>query len=133
TLSDFDKTLSSQWNGTKTPVVFAAELDAASGAVGPGLLAPSHMNVVRMELDHLKTLGVGAVTVAISWPLLYQPYFDYEHANEPGSSVQNYNAQDFIDVYKQVAAEAHSRGIKLIVESGPIFPSYSALSVNNYY
>src|ERR1700691_2408699 len=67
-------TLSSQWHGAKSPVAFGTELLPADDNIGlTGLLASDALTKVQTELDDLAKLGVQFVTVAVSFPILYQP------------------------------------------------------------
>jgi len=115
----FDRTVSSQWSGQKSPVVWSTELLIANCNRGLSLLRPqAHRSILR-ELDRLQGLGVNAVTLCIGFPILYQPFYDFN--GDP----QDY--QRILNFYQQLAMEIHHRGLKLIVESSILFlGSYSA-------
>jgi hypothetical protein len=72
---------------------------------------------VDLYLDRLQELGVQGVSVAIAYPLL-RPDF-------PRSA-------EYLQFYRGVAEDVHRRGLKLLVESGPVFPDpeYSRVQVD---
>jgi hypothetical protein len=72
---------------------------------------------VNLYLDRFQELGVQGVTVAISFPLL-SPDF-------PRSA-------EYLRFFQEVAQEIHRRGLKMLVESGPVFPDpeYSGVQVD---
>ena len=112
-LTAFDATISKQWNGSRPPVDFSAELLTANANRGRQLLTDGAATGAQLELASLQALGVKAVTVSIGFPILYQPFdpFDY---------------QAYLSFYKQLAASIHAAGLKLVVETG-------ALDVAGYY
>jgi hypothetical protein len=116
-LESFHDYLSEHWDGTTGSTVFAAELLVANGNRGDVLLQPATMVGVNLYLDRFQELGVQGVTVAISFPLL-SPDF-------PRSA-------EYLRFFQGVAEEVHRRGLKLLVESGPVFPDpeYSRLQVD---
>jgi hypothetical protein len=127
-LSSYNATLSSQWSGAKSPAVFGTELLAANDNIGiTALLAPDALSKVEMELDGLAKLGVQFVTVAVSFPILYQPFYSFE----------NNNPQDYAQVltfYQNVMAQARQRNMKVLIESFVVFPAYATdLPLNDYY
>ena len=106
------------------PVTLAAELLSANGNRGRALLGAGALPGVRTELDRLRSLGVQAVTVAIPFPILHQPFLAWN--GDPG------DFQPLVAFFQQVAFETHARGMKLLVESGAMFPGiYSAGSGMN--
>jgi hypothetical protein len=128
-LDAFEAKLRTAGDGTRYPVIWAAELLSANGNRGRQLLEPTTLPVVRTELDRLKSLGVQAVTIAIPFPILYQPFLAW-----------NGDAGDFqplVSFFAQVAAETHARGMKLAVESGAMFPGIysvgSGMNAAAYY
>jgi len=116
-LSSFQDYLNQHWDGTTGSTVFAAELLPANGNRGDALLQPTTLAGVKLYLDRLQELGVQGVSVAISYPLL-RPDF-------PRSA-------EYLKFFQGVAQEVHGRGLKLLVESGPVFPDpeYSRLQVD---
>lgn len=109
----FDRTVSSQWDGQKSPVAWSAELLSGNCNRGLALLWPqTHQRIVE-ELDGLRGLGVKAVTVCIGFPILYRPFYDFN--GDP----QDY--QRMVDFYRELATQIHQRGMKMIVESSLLF------------
>ncbi len=128
-LNTFTQTVTSQWNGTKVPFDFAGELLYANSNSGLELLQPGVRDKYLQEMAALKSLGIEAVTVKMGYPLLYQPFLQY-----------NGDPQDYatiISFFQQVVADAHAAGLKVIVESASIFPGFfstgSGLNVTGYY
>jgi hypothetical protein len=116
-LESFHGYLGEHWDGSTGSTVFAAELLPANGNRGDVLLQPATMAGVDFYLDRLEELGVQGVTVAISFPLL-RPDF-------PRST-------EYLRFFREVAQEVRRRGLKLLVESGPVFPDpeYSGVRVD---
>lgn len=127
-LARFDRQLDAR-PAAATPVLFAAELLTANGNRGKQLLRPETRVGVDLELDRLRGLGVQGVTVAIPFPLLYDPYWQ-----EQGDAAAS---RGMVEFYRWVAGEVHGRGMKLLVESGVMFPGvYSAgseIDAKGYY
>src|SRR5271165_2563222 len=73
-LTAFDATVAAQWDGSRPPVDFSAEVLAANGNRGTQLLQPSVLSGVQLELQELQALGVTTVKVAICFPLLEKPF-----------------------------------------------------------
>jgi hypothetical protein len=118
-LDAFEAKLPSPGAGGPYQAVWTAELLSANGNRGRALLEPSTLSVVRIELDRLKSLGAQAVTIAIPFPVLSQPFLAWN--GDPG------DFQPLVAFFTQVAAETRSRGMKVAVESGAMFPGiYSA-------
>jgi hypothetical protein len=108
----------SAYSGQSGPApVFAAELSYANGNIGEGLLSPGVMDLVRLQLDDLYKMGVRGVVVAIKFPLV-EPDF-------PRSA-------EYLQFFKQVAAEIRQRNMKMLVESGALFSgtAFSPLKVD---
>lgn len=106
-LARAERQIAERWDGRRHGTNFAVELLVANGNRGPSLLKPQVMNGVKVTLDSLKALGVDAVTVAMTYPLL-MPDFP--------------RAAEYIAFFRQVVAEAQQRGIRVIAEMGPVFP-----------
>ena len=126
-LDSFQSTLASQWNGTPGPLAIGGELTTANCNRGlQTILASTTPAGVNTQLNGLVAAGVKSVTVAISFPFLYQPFYQYN--NDP---------QDYATVlsfYQGVMAAARSRGLKVLVESSVMFPDYATdLPLNAYY
>lgn len=102
------------------------ELLAANGNIGDRLLGPGGISGVESELDALGALGVGGVTVDVSFPLLLP--------STPRSS-------QFLTFYEEVAQQVRDRHMVLSVEENPVFSgtpltplqiSYAGLTLASY-
>jgi len=131
-LQSFQGEIQAGWNGSPSPVAFAAELSSASSSVGPTLLNVTTYPFVLMQLDSLKALGVKAVDVAVQFPLLYPPFLNSKAEN-----------QAYANFYSQLASDIRARGLKLIVHTGPMLsdsaangwnvgPFYASLTLQQY-
>lgn len=123
-LTRFDAVVGSRWNKRTSPVIFSTELLPANGHVGAGLLRPTQMDTVKLTLDRLQSLGVRAVTVQISFPMLYRPFFRSE---------EEYEA--YLDFYRRLAVEVRSRDLKLIAKTQALFSKggWTDLDVARFY
>jgi len=123
-ITRFDAVVGSRWNGRRSPVVFSTELLPANGHVGAGLVRPQQMDVVKLTLDRLQSLGVRAVTVQISFPMLYRPFF---------RSDEEYAA--YLNFYRRLATEVRSRDLKLIAKTQALFSKggWTDLDVARFY
>ncbi len=133
-ISRFDSTVSSQWNGASYPVLYSAGVSTANGNRGKQLLPPATLAGVNLELDRLRSLGLKAVVLSVGFPILFEPFHQW---NEGNAAQGTANYQTLLAFYKQVAAEVRARGMKLVVEGGVLFPgtfsSGSGLDVSAYY
>jgi len=111
-LTEFDATISSKWDGSRPPVDFSAELFTANANRGL-LLLTAGTATSELEIASLQALGVKTVTVAIGFPILYQPFDPFHY-------------QGYLSFYKQLAANIHAAGMKMVVETGVVFPSLDA-------
>lgn len=126
-LDSFNSTIASQWNGSRPPVAFGAELTAADANRGlQTLLAPNTINSVELQLNGLVNLGVQSVVIGVSFPILYQPFYQYN--NDP---------QDYAKVltfYQNVMTEVRKRGLKVVIETSVLFPNHATdLPLTTYY
>jgi hypothetical protein len=113
-----DRTVSSQGTGQKFSVAWSAELLTANRNRGRALLNPRSPELTRQELDGLQALCVKAVTMCIGFPVLYQPFYEFNQDTE--------DYQRFLNFYRELVGDIHARGLKLIVESPILFlGSYS--------
>jgi chitodextrinase len=124
-ITDFRQTIDQSWDGTRSPVAFSANLLAANSSGGTDLLAPGAIDQVRQELDGLKGLGVKAVSLDISFPVLYAPF----HTTNGGDYAE------FLAFYVQVAQDVRARGLTLIVETQAVFTQgpYTNWDLEAYY
>jgi len=127
-MGTFDNTtLRSGWHGTKAPTAFGTELLAANSNISlKGILSPDALSRVQLELNGLAKLGVQFVTIGVSFPILYQPFYQYN--NDP----QDY--QSVLSFYESVMAEVRQRGMKALIETTVVFPDYATdLPLKSYY
>ena len=110
-------------------VLFSAELSTATGQRGLVLLRPATRVGIDLELKRMQGLGLHAVTVAVSFPILSREFYDFN--GDP----QDYDAM--LRFYRDLALNVHGRGMKLIVKAGMLFPGiYSAgsgLKIQEFY
>ncbi len=123
-LARFDRLVASRWDGQKAPVIFSGEHLSSNGHLGLALLRPGHLDAALREVDRLQSLGVRAVTVQISYPMLYRPFFrrDEEYAA-------------YLDFYRRLADAVHRRGLKLIVKTQALFSKggWTSLDPGSWY
>jgi hypothetical protein len=81
--------------------IFGAHVLAANGNRGAQLLQPMTLPMVDLTLDRLKQLGVGGVTISISFPLLNE--------DQPQSA-------DYLRFYETVGEHVRARGLYFTVE-----------------
>jgi len=111
-LNDFNTAVSGVWNGSPSPVLFTGQLTNANSNNGLSLLTSNSLPSVQNDLTMLKALGVQAVSVEVSFPMLYEPFFSNDG-----------QYQQFVSFYAQVAAMVRANGFKLIVESQSMMPN----------
>ena len=126
-LSNFGSTIAGGWNGSKPPVAFSTDLLAANANRGvTALLSASAMSDVQMSLDGFSKVGVQAVTIAVSFPILYQPFYQYINQSQNYASVLSF--------YQSVISAARQHGMKVVIESSVMFPSVATdLPLQAYY
>jgi len=126
-LGTFDASILSQWNGKKSDVDFSAELLSANCNRGLQLLGSRQGYLA--EMGRLKALGVNTVTVCAGFPILYQPFYQFN--GDPA------DFQNMLAFYKQLAVDVHAQGLKLAIESGAMFPGVystgSGFNLSGYY
>jgi hypothetical protein len=108
-ITGFNSAVNAGWNGSSYPYLDAPQLLAASSDGYTNELQPGYTLAVYAQLEELQALGVGAVTVHINFPILYQPFYTY--IGNPGQY------QQFVSFYQQLAQNIHARGLKLVVEA----------------
>jgi len=111
-LNAFNATLSSVWNGSTYPTVYAGNLTSANGNVGPGLTNSTQMTAVVNQLQVLQAMGHTAIMIEMGFPLLYQPFY---------SSQSQY--QSYLTFYTQLAQTIHGMGMQVIVENDVLLSS----------
>jgi uncharacterized protein (TIGR03437 family) len=114
-IADLQGSVSKVSDGSTFPVTFSAQLTAANSNNGPQLLQPASFTLIQSEIQSLKALGVKAVSVEMSFPMLYAPFF-----NSIGQPA--YQSQ-FTTFYANVAAAIRAQGMQVIVESQSMIPT----------
>ena len=125
-IASFDTAVKAGWNGSKYPVLYSPQLQSAdSGQYTMLLGANFYSSTVLPELEEQKALGAQSVTVHISFPILYPPFYT--------ANPSQY--QQFVSFYQQLAGDIRSRGMKMVVESvtSTAFPGNQAASFTSYY
>jgi len=123
-LTSFNATLNSRWNGSKYPVLYAANSLVANGNAGPQLVNPLDFKEVELELQGFKAMGYQAVMIELPFPMLYEPFF---------SSQAQY--QQYVNFYTQVASTIRGLGMKIVIENDAMWPNgvYSGWSVAPFF
>src|SRR3990170_3781971 len=106
-----------RWDGTTNEAAYATELLAANGNRGEDLLGTTALDGSRLMLDRFQDMGIDAVKVTITYPLLSAEY--------PRSG-------EYLDFYRQAVADAHQRGLTVLVGIGLTFtePEFSTETVD---
>lgn len=126
-LTTFQTTLSTQWHGDKSPVAFGGELTSADCNQGLAVLtSPNTIHAVNTQLDGFARVGVQSVTFAVGFPVLYQPFLQFNGDPQDYTTILNF--------YKQVVAAARAHGMKVLIESSVMFPKLSSgFNLAGYY
>ena len=111
-LNAFNATLSTVWNGSTYPTLYAGNLPMADGNVGPTLSNSTHMSAVMDQVTELQAMGYKAVMIQVGFPVLYQPFY---------SSQSQY--EQYVSFYSQLAANIRILGMKIIVENDELLSS----------
>jgi len=114
-ISDFDNNIKGRWNGSTFPVAFAGQLTDANSNNGPDLLQQSSFTLVQSEILLLKAIGVKAISVEVSFPMLDANFFN-------ATGHPEYQAQ-FTTFYANVASAIRAQGLQVIVESQSLIPT----------
>ena len=116
-MASFETTLAQNSTGKQGQSIIATELAYANGNVGPALLTAINLENNRIILDRLQAMGVKGVVLAIKFPLL-KPDFP--------------NSGEYLQFFRNIMAECHQRGMKVLVECGAIFSGtpYSPVQVD---
>jgi hypothetical protein len=99
-------------------IVLATNLLTANSHAGPALLRPDWQRYNLLYLDRLQALGLNAVAVTISYPLLTPAFGD---------------PAPYLRFYETLAIEVRRRGMKLLVEHNVLLPGYTLVPVRPYY
>ncbi|MEO8661518.1 MAG: hypothetical protein ABI693_23820 [Bryobacteraceae bacterium] len=131
-ITTFAHTIPPSVPGTRPAVAFSAHVGSANSALGTRLLESGHMTGVNLELDGFKAIGNSAISLSIDYPTLDSTF-------DPFGG----HAAEYLNFYKSVIAGARARGLKVIIETGPLFsdpilsnvavlPFYQTLSLDGY-
>ena len=116
--SRLDRFESRLGNPEPRKILLATNLLTANSHAGPALLRPDWQRYNLLYLDRLQALGLNAVSVTISYPLL-TPTFD--------------DPAPYLRFYETLATEVRRRGMKLLVEHNVLLPGYTLVPVRPYY
>jgi hypothetical protein len=100
---------------TASATPFASKLDSADASNGTGMLQTAGMQKVVQQLSRYQQLGVQGVVIHTAFPIMTQEYFA---ANPSAGTLQQWSA-----FYKQVFYLCHQAGMKVMVESHPLYPN----------
>jgi hypothetical protein len=123
-LSSFATQVGSSPSGGHT--VMAANLIAADGNIGLGLLTPNALTTASTMLQRFKQMGLRGIMLEVGFPLLL-PSFP--------------NSAGYTSFYQRVARMIHADNMTLSVEVNPVFtspqisslhPDYRGLTVDSY-
>lgn len=119
-LKAIDGYVSARWAGQKYDVLFSAELLVANANQGEVLLREQAWQGVLLNLDRYQLLGVGAVKVAIKYPILIPAF--------PRSA-------EYLEFYKRLSVELKRRNLKFLAQMTAAFrePAFSSVPVAPYY
>jgi hypothetical protein len=123
-LSSFATQVGPSSSGAHT--VMAANLIAADGNIGQGLLTPNALHTASTMLQRFKQMGLRGIMLEVGFPLLL-PNFP--------------NSTGYTSFYERVAQMIHADHMTLSVEVNPVFtspqisslhPDYRGLTVDSY-
>jgi uncharacterized protein (TIGR03437 family) len=128
-LNAFDSAVSAQWNGTQYSTLFSGELLTVNSNRGLQLLGSNVRTGYLTELAALKKVGAQAVVVKMGYPLLYEPFMQFNGTPDDYSKI--------VAFFQQVVKDVHDAGMKVIVESDTLFPGFyssgSGMNLAGYY
>ncbi len=132
-LNNYASTIASNWNGQKyAGAHFSADIypadNAANNRVGTD---PAYLtNTVFPWIDAMAGLGIKAMKVTVSFPVLYPDYYTYLNGGDATKGAAQYNAT--VAAYQQIAQHVRSKALKLIVVSLCVAPWENPRIVNYY-
>jgi len=114
-------------------VAMASVLPANSNS-GPNILRPGNMDTVRLFITRLREMGCKGVQLDIQFPVMDPAFFDFAKAGGL-MTADSPGADDYLQFYKNVAAEVRGQGLALSIESQVVFTqaAFSPLPVAPYY
>lgn len=126
-LSSFDATVSAQWNGKPSNVLWSGELLVANANNGLQLLKEGAG--IQIELNMLHSLGLRSVVVNMAFPIVNQDFYTFN--GDPGDYAP------ILAYYTNLGSEIHKLGLKMVVESAIMFPgtfsANSGFNLTGYY
>lgn len=122
-ISDLSDTIHKLWSGKiDSTVLYAGQLANANCNNGPALVnSPGSFKLIIEDLLGWKAIGAKAISLEVSFPMLYAPYL-----NSVQAGLQN----KFLTFYKQLADTIRYYGFKLIVECQSIDAGSDSLQSN---
>jgi uncharacterized protein (TIGR03437 family) len=128
-ISAFESQINSRWDGSMPPVDFSGELVTANASRGLRLTDLRELQGAVLELERMRGLGARAVSITIGFPMLFRPFHEWN------GNTENYDK--LAAFYRELAAAARQRGMRLFVKQGIVFPGYfsagSGLDVGRYF
>ena len=113
-LTDWQNTINLVCAGCSPyPWFGAGQLFSGNSNNGPAMLTtPNYMAAVDAEILMHKAMGVKAIAVEVSFPMLYQGFFP----------AQNTTYDQWAAFYSTIAAHIRNQGLQVIVESQTLIP-----------
>lgn len=118
-LSQHENELRADWDGVRTPVIFATTLLTAASNSGSALFDPAVRDGNRAYLQRLVDLGVQGVVIQINYPLLTSNFIA--------------DASAYLTTFAEIADEVRAHGLTLIIEHNNLLPTFSTLDAMPYY
>jgi hypothetical protein len=117
-LANYTKSLHERWNGSKTPLLFGTEFPPADNYANIYRLAKDNQlggyykEAVVAYLNGLQAVGVNSVKFILSFPMLYQPFYQSHLGDTSGRAYSN-----TVAFYQHLMNDLHSRGWKVIIQT----------------
>ncbi|MGA2248598.1 MAG: hypothetical protein ABSH48_26890 [Verrucomicrobiota bacterium] len=128
-LTNFEATVDTGWNGIESDCQFASVLlPATDGGEGSAASNTNYLkNAVIPFLTGLTNLGIRTVKFSISFPTLYQPYYDSTNGLNFPAGYTN-----MLNFYTNLVGLLRRDGLKVIIPTQNIFPVEQP-AISNYY
>lgn len=123
-IAAFSQSIQTNWDGTKPPVAYSTHVGNANSSLGSELLDPNRTIALGLEMDGYKALGVKAISISVDYPAL-----------DPAFDAFGGRSSQYLNFYKGLMVAARTRGLKVVVETGPMFsdPAFSSVDVMPFY
>jgi hypothetical protein len=128
-ITNFEATVDAGWNGARTNCQFASVLlPATDGGQGAAATNTNYFkNAVLPFLTGLTNMGITTIKFSISFPTLYQPYYNSASGlNNPGGYT------NMLNFYTNLVGQCRQRGLKIIIPTQNLFPAEQP-AISNYY